>query len=200
SMNKFAALLLLLATSLRGYTQGPKPDDFNVYVTPRTSKLFVSGVSDFSRLDLANLRAMHIASGEWQKLKKGEGVTRPGEGGRIEVTLGWQRALDPEHWVADYSWIWIAGSSSSSDIIHVLELRDGKVYVTQEIEADTHHGGKAVGAWFDSNKKLLTVKAVNYAPGEGRCCPSLMGVVTFRWNGKQFRPMRAKRVPLPPDN
>jgi hypothetical protein len=196
-MNKFA-LFLFLAVMPCLFSRSLKTEDYNVYVS-RPNVLFAADVSDFDRLDFANTRAVG-RDGEWQELKRGRGVARPNYGGlrgRTEVTLGWQHPLDAEHWVVDYGWIWIAGSSSSSEFVQVFERRGDNVYITQEIEADTHHGGTPVGAWFNADKNLLTVKAVNYAPLEGRCCPSLMGVVTFRWDGNQFRRISAKRVPLP---
>ena len=45
-----------------------------------------------------------------------------------------------------------------------------------------------------------TAKAVDYADFEGRCCPSWMSVVPFRWDGKQFQRIQAKRVPLPKEH
>jgi hypothetical protein len=201
-MNKLA-FLAFFAVVPTMFTQSLKTEDFNIFVSAPISRLYSESVSDFGKMDLANMRALQALDGKWQELKKGSGESRFRDGGLTGTTsvwLDWQRPLDDEHWVAAYGWLWVAGTSSSSEIVQVFELRNGKVYITQEIEADIHHGGKPVGAWFDSRKKLLTVKAVNYAPLEGRCCPSLMGVVTFRWDGKRLRAIRAKHVPLPQDN
>jgi hypothetical protein len=198
-MNRFAFLLLLVAPPCL-VSQTLKNNDLNVYIT-RASVLFAAGIGDFSQMDFANARAVHVdGDGEWQALKRGRGRTKDASRvGSVEVWLRWQQALDARHWVVDYDWEWIAGSSSQSNIVQVVELREGKVYITQEIEVDTHHGGHAVGAWFNAGRKRLTVKAVNYAPFEGRCCPSLMGVVTFVWDGTRFHRITAKRVPLPKD-
>lgn len=200
-MNKLAPLLLLAAMPCM-LSQSLKTEGLNVYVT-RANRLFASNVSDLTHVDFANLRAVEIENSEWQDLRNGKGksFTDIGEGihERTEVWLKWAQALDDEHAVVDYSWFWAAGSSNSSEIVQLFELRDGKVYTTQQIETITHHGGRAVGAWFDANKKLLTVKAVA-SSGNGRCCPTHMNVVVFRWDGTRFRRISSKVLPLPEGN
>jgi hypothetical protein len=204
-MNKLI-LLLLVTVMPCVFLQSLKTADLegrNVFVT-RGNRLFASNISEVRQMDFANLRAVNIDSGEWQELKNGKGksLTNVGEGlhESTEVWLTWIHELDDSHWVADYDWEWIAGSSSHSNIFQVFELREGTVYITQQIEAVTHHGGRFTGAWFDTNKKLLTVKAVESDSPKGRCCPTHMNVVVFRWDGKQFRGISAKTLPLRKDN
>ncbi len=203
SMNKLA--FFLLVTAMPGeFSQSLKTADLehlNVYLT-RANRLFASNISDLTHVDFANLQAVEIDGGEWQKLRNGKGKSIHKEDipGFVEVWLNWAHALNEDHWVADYSWFWAAGTSNSSEIVQVFELRDGKVYITQQIEAVTHHGGRSVAAWFNANKKLLTVKAVESDSPKGRCCPTKMNVLVFRWEGKQFRCISAKTVPLPEDN
>jgi hypothetical protein len=204
-MNRLA-LVLLISSAVCLAAQKLKQDDLNIYVT-HTSALFASNVSDFDHLDVRNSRAVHIDSdghkGEWQALKQGRGktdyVTNYGvyQGG-TEVDIGWIRRIDSEHMVVDYGWVWMAGSSSQSDIVQVFELRDGKVFITQQIEADTHGGDTAAGVRFDERTKRLIVKAVELDSPNGRCCPTRLNVVVFRWDGGKFRQISARQVPIPP--
>jgi hypothetical protein len=207
-MNKPVILLLLLAVMPFLFSEKLKEEDVGVYVM-RTTSLFATGVSDFDNLRFANIWAVYLGEHgkkeDWLTLKKGTGkaVYRDRNGGfdgAFDVSLEWQYGLDPEHRVVDYGWEWVGGSSSHSEIVQVLELRDHKVFITQQIQVDTHHSGGTAGAWFNPNKKLLVVKAVAYAGSEGRCCPSLMDIVNFRWDGEQFHRVGRKRVPLPKED
>jgi hypothetical protein len=119
------------------------------------------------------------------------------EGG-VEVELGWWRQLDPTHAVVDYLWTDGNGSSNQSEIVQVFELRDGKVFITQQVEADTH-GGDTAGARFDETTKRLIVKAVELDSPNGRCCPTHLNVVVFRWEGREFRQISARQTPIPPE-
>ena len=202
-MNKFALLLLLSSTTCLTL-QRLKQDELNVYVT-RTAALFASNVSDFDHLDLRNSQAVYIEpdgnKGEWQELKRGRGKTRILHNGQFEsatdVGFRWQYSLDANHIVVTYWWVWIAGSSSQSDIIQVFESRDGKVFITQQIEADTHGGGTVAGASFNRNAKSLTVKAVELDSPNGRCCPTHLNIVVFHWDGMKFRQASAHQIPMP---
>jgi len=201
-MNKMVFLFLVVAMTCV-FSQSLKTkdlEDLNVFVT-RGNRLFASNISDITHVDFANLRAVNIDGGEWQELRKGKGKTirKEDDPGFVEVRLNWAHTLNDDHWVVDYGWFEVAGSSNSYEVVQLFELRDGKLYITQQIEAVTHHGGKAVGAWFNTNKDLLTVKAVADSPN-GRCCPTHMNVVVFRWDGTEFRRVSAKAVPLPEDN
>jgi hypothetical protein len=198
-MNKLA-FLLLVAVMPFVFSQSLKTQDLeqlNVFVT-RGNRLFASNISDLTYVDFANLRAVNIDGGEWQELRKGEGKTIRKEDapGFVEVRLNWVRALNDDHWVVDYGWFEAAGSSNSFAVVQLFERRDGKLYITQQIEAIMHHGGRSVGAWFNANKKQLTVKAVELDSPKGRCCPTRMNVLVFRWDGTQFRCISVKTVPL----
>jgi len=202
-MNKIAFLLLLCAAPSL-LSQTIKDDDLNVYVI-RASSLFASNVSDFDHLDFTNLRAVYIEAsgrkGQWQALKHGKGKTvdinRYGVfEGATDVVLAWQQALDAAHWLVAYDWEWVGGSSSHSQVVQVFELRDGKVFITQQIEADTHHGGR-VGAILNKEKKTLVVRAVEIDSPKGRCCPTHINVVAFTWTGKTFQRVSSRQIPNP---
>jgi hypothetical protein len=203
-MCKFVSVLFLIAAPCL-FSQKTKADNLNVYVTPASS-LFASHVLNFHHLDLANLRAVFIEPGgergKWQTLKNGKGKTvdinRYGEfEGATDVILAWQQVIDATHWLAAYDWEWIGGSSSHSQIIQVFEIRGDRVFVTQQIEADTHHGGKATGATLSKEKKTLIVKAVELDSPKGRCCPTYINVVAFRWTGSRFQQVSSHQVPIP---
>lgn len=203
-MYKFAFVLLCIAAPIL-VSQKIKGDDVNVYVT-RASSLFTSNVSDFNHLDLANLRAVYIEAsgqrGQWQALKHGKGKTvdinRHGVfEGATDVVLAWHQQLDATHWLAAYDWEWVGGSSSDSQVVQVFELRDGKVFITQQIEADTHHGGRAAGAMLNKDKKTLIVRAVELNSPKGRCCPTYINVVAFSWTGSRFQRVSSRQIPIP---
>ena len=189
-------LLVVLSPSLLLLGSG---DDLHVYVQDE-SFLFAKDVSELSKLDLHNGVALlleHNKIYDRERLKKGTGKTgRTLRGGSREVHLEWLYRIDDSHIVANYSWEWIAGSSSQSEIVQVFHFSGNEVFVTQQIKIDMHHGGGAVGAYFNFRRKLLLAKAVAYGFGEGRCCPSLMDIVTFRWDGERFRRVNRQRVPL----
>ena len=204
-MKKLLFILLFLAAQLLT-AQTLKQEDLNVYVA-RTHLLFASKVSGLDQVDFRNTRAVYVEAdgrkGEWQALKRGRGktenISRYGvfEGG-TEVIFGWKYWLDARHIVVDYEWVWMAGSSSQSDIVQVLEWQDGKVWITQQIEVDTHGATGIAGVRFNPRTKRLTVKAVELDSPNGRCCPTHINIVAFRWDGGRFRQMRARQVPMPP--
>lgn len=182
-----------------------KEEDLNVYVT-HTHSLFASQVSGFDQVDLRNSRAVYISpdghKGEWQALKQGRGKTEyvsryGGFEGATDVVLAWQKPLDAAHWLVAYDWEWVGGSSSHSQVVQVFELRDGKVFITQQIEADAHHGGRAVGAILNKEKKTLVVRAVEIDSPKGRCCPTHINVVAFIWTGTAFQRVSARQIPNP---
>lgn len=201
-MNHLVRLLVLLAVPSLA-AQSLKNEDLGVVVVNKTG-LFAAQVADFSKMDLANTRAVNLGSHgeieEWQALKRGKGTTvytsRSGVyEGMTEARFKWRRALDNEHWLALYGWTWASGSSNSSLLAQVMEPRGEKVFITQQIEANAHGAGADVA--FDPATKLLTVKAVGFTPSDAHCCPSFLGVVTFRWDGQRFVRVGAKRVPIP---
>lgn len=203
-MKMLLFILLIFATPFV-IAQRLKQEDLNVYVTRRSS-LFASHVSSFDQVDFRNSRAVHISpdghKGEWQALKRGKGKTEyisryGGFEGATDVVLAWQQALDAAHWLVAYDWEWVGGSSSHSQVVQVFELRDGKIFITQQIEADTHHGGRAVGAILNEVKKTLVVRAVEIDSPKGRCCPTHINVVVFTWTGKTFHRVSARQIPNP---
>ena len=199
------ARLLLLAVLPAVASQSLKNEDLGVNVISKPG-LFASHVSDFSKMDLANMRAVNLGVygelEEWQKLKHGRGRTvafgADGQvlaGNQTDVRLESHEMLDADHQLVVYWWQWVGGSSSQSLIVQVLELRGDKVFIAQQIEADAHGAGAA--AAFNPKTRLLTVKAVGFAENDGHCCPSFLGVVTFRWDGQRFVRIRARRAPIP---
>jgi hypothetical protein len=142
-MNRTVFLLLVVMLPTLG-ARPTKASHENVYVT-RSHALFASEISDWSNVDFANTRAIHVGSygevQEWQTLKLGKGKTnnmsRSGVfEGMTEVHLGWRRSLDAEHWVVDYDWFWAFGSSNQSDIVQVFEFAQRQ---------DPHHAADRSG-------------------------------------------------------
>jgi hypothetical protein len=200
-MNKF--VFVLLAATPFIFSQRSKCED-NVHVT-HALRLFATNVSDFNHFDFANQPAVMTkpeGSGEQQALKRGRGKTKQftHEGdfmGSTEVRLVWQQALNATHWAVVYDWEWIAASSSQSEIIQVFELRDGKVFITQQIEADLHHGGHLMGATMNASSHRLTVKSVEPDSPNGRCCPRYANVLEYDWSGQEFHRIGSHRELLP---
>jgi len=197
-------VVLVLAPLLIAQTL--KQKDLNVYVT-HPHLLFASKVSGLDQVDFRNTRAVYIEAdgrkGEWQTLKRGRGktenISRYGVfEGATEVIFGWKYWLDARHIVVDYGWVFVSGSSSQSDIVQVLEWQNGTTWITQQIEADTHGATGIAGAWFDPKTKRLMVKAVELDSPNGRCCPTHINIVEFHWDGRKFRQIRARQVPMPP--
>ena len=203
-MKKLVSLLLLSAAPSL-IAQKLTQDDLNVYVT-RTSAIFAKNVPTLDGMDLRNSRAIHIEPdgrpGGWQELKRGRGRTDYGarsgiyEGG-TSAELGWSYMLDQEHMVVDYDWVEWYGSSRQWSDVQIFKWRDGKVFIRQQIEADTHGGGDIAGAWFNPKTKRLTVKAVELDSPKGRCCPTHLNVVVYLWDGGKFRQISAHQIPMP---
>src|SRR5260370_40946648 len=112
-MNRTVFLLLFVMLPALG-AKPTEASHVNVYVT-RTHALFASEISDWSNVDFANTRAVHVGSygevQEWQTLKQGKGKTNNVSHygvfeGMTEVHLGWRQSLDAEHWVVDYGGVW----------------------------------------------------------------------------------------------
>ena len=202
-MNKFA--FVLLATAPFIFSQKLQDDGANVHVI-RALRLFAMNVSNFNHFDFANQPAVIIKSeqdsGEQQTLKRGRGKTKHftregGFMGSAEVRLVWQHALNATHWAVAYDWEWIAASSSQSEIIQVFELRNGKVFITQQIEADLHHGGPSMEAALNASSQRLTVKSVELDSPNGRCCPRYVNVLEYDWSGQEFHRISSHRELLP---
>jgi hypothetical protein len=165
---------------------------------------FTSNVSNPTKLDLGNMRAVYCSSSgrieNWQQLRHGRGGTidRSTSGiyeGSTNVRLESRYVIDDNHVLAIYFWEWARGSSSQSVLVQVLESRDGNIVVTQQIEAEAH--GLGAEARFDSRTEQLTVKASVSADTDAHCCPSSLGIVTFRWNGQKFVAINGRKVPAP---
>jgi len=111
--------------------------------------------------------------------------------------LGRTWLLEPNIMVATYSWEWVVASSSHLDVVQVVELRDHRLVVIQQLEFDTHHGGKNTGADYDPRTKILEIRAVGYSGSEGRCCPSKLKIVKYAWQTNRFHRVSAKILPMP---
>ncbi len=108
----------------------------------------------------------------------------------VSVELGFLHPLSRQDGaataVADFHWGWIVASSSQSEAVQVFELSDHRLRIVQQIEFNVHHGWPRAGASFDPKTDLLTVRAVRNDPANGRCCPSILDVVAYRWSGNRF--------------
>ena len=200
-MNHLARLLVLLAVSSLA-AQSLKNEDLGISITNKP-QLFVAEILDVKKMDLANRKAVFLNRGrvmERVKLSHGGGTRiyrfDDGFSENTEVKLGWQMPLARELWLAYYEWGWYMASSAHSGAVQVFELREGKVFIIQQIAFDMHHGGHAVGASFDPKRKILTVRSVPFDSPKGRCCPIYINTVTFRWDGQRFVRISAKRAPI----
>jgi hypothetical protein len=201
----FRFLLALLLGSTPSLSQNwaiaPQKGAVTSKLTHCALKLRAQSAVDIS---LRNSRVVTCDAGDiiWaQRLRNGRGSSedRLPNGSlnvRTDARLKWAHVLDRDHLIVAHWWVWVAASSSSSEYVQVIERQEDRWVVVQQIEMDIHHGGNAVGADYDAARKTLITRAVHYADGEGRCCPSLMDVVTFRWNGARFIRRQSKRVPL----
>jgi hypothetical protein len=199
-------LTLVLLFSLFAFPLSKKTDNTNIYMT-EASRLFASDVTDISRIDFANRRAVFLPLDKysaWQQLKKGKGRTQVTIGKGVwdatQVELEWQKQLDPDHMVVAYIWMWVTFTSSESEVVQVFERRDGKAYIVQQIVADRHNGEPDAGATFDEKTQKLTVKSVELDSPLGRCCPRYLNVAIFSWDGARLRRMSATRQNLPKSN
>lgn len=197
------ARLLLLAALPAFASQSLKNEDLGIYVVNKPG-LFAAKVAAFSKMDLANMRAVHLGAygeiDEWQALKRGKGTTIDRDDGAsfrglTDVWLKSHEMLDADHQLVVYLWEWVGGSSSQSLIVQVLESRGEKVFITQQIEAEAH--GCCADATYNRANKLLVVTAMGFTDSDSHCCPSFLGLVTFRWDGMRFVRSGARRAPIP---
>lgn len=115
----------------------------------------------------------------------------------VTVELSWFKPISATIAIADYWWEWASGSSSHEEAVQVIELRDGQLRIVQQIDFNSHHGGRPAGAKFDKERKLLTIRAVRNDPFRGRCCPSVFDVVKYRWTGTEFVEIGRTTEPIP---
>ena len=101
---------------------------------------------------------------------------------------------DSELAVVLYSWDWVGGSSSQSDVVQVFGCRDDHLVVLQQISNDAH--GLQGGVNYDVRIGVLTIKSVRYGSG-AHCCPEKLDIVSFRWTGAKFHRVAWKTVPMP---
>jgi hypothetical protein len=205
-MKRFAIFLLLSFLPLLS-SQTSRDEDFGIHTVCHGSRLFVSKVPDFSKMDLKNMKAFFLDRdgkiGEWQALKRGHGkTTHLVKQSGVEVgsytDLKWQRLLDSEHQVATYEWQWVGANTSESILVQVFEFREDKVFITQQIEAEAH--GPGAGADFNPRTNLLTVHSLVFSDKDGHCCPSSLSTVVFRWDGRLLRRISTSKEPIPKDD
>jgi hypothetical protein len=167
---------------------------------------FAMNVADINQLDLANMNAFYLVEGKTEErllLRRGKAnriyyfVDDNSVSGSTKVTFRWKKPLDEQRFLAYYEWGWYAGGSDQGGIIQVFEISEAKVSITQQIYFNMHAGARAVGAIFDANAQTLTVKSVPFFSPGGRCCPSHLNTITFRWDGQRFVRVGAKLAPIP---
>ena len=82
-------------------------------------------------------------------------------------------------------------------VVQVMELRNSRPVITQQIEFDSK--AQRTGATFDAHSLSLTVIGRSrHEEDEAECCPKNLDVVAYRWDGEQFVQSSYKRVPVPP--
>lgn len=84
------------------------------------------------------------------------------------------------------TWFSARGSSDTSGIAQVFELRDHRLTIKQQMNWDEHFEPDGPYVLFDEQSRTLTFRAAHYLPGDSHCCVSAVDVVTMRWNGIHF--------------
>jgi len=90
------------------------------------------------------------------------------------------------------TWFSARGSSDTSGIAQVFELRDHFLTIKQQIDWDEHFVPDGPYVLFDEQSRTLTFRAAHYLPGDSHCCVSAADVVALRWNGIHFGRMAVR--------
>lgn len=81
------------------------------------------------------------------------------------------------------TWFSARGSSETSGIAQVFELRDHCLTIKQQIDWDEHFESDGPYVSYEKQSRTLTFRTAHYLPGDSHCCVSAADVVTVRWNG-----------------
>jgi len=130
------------------------------------------------RLHRGLYEVSHKVGGEWLRLNRLKFPTA--ESGK------------PESGVAYFDWVSTGASASDYGVLQVLQIRDGHLYVAQQIEFNTRGSSKA-GATFSPETNVLTIQGVH---GWEHCCATELDVVRFRFEGGVFKQAGYHKTPL----
>src|SRR5205823_6674288 len=92
--------------------------------------------------------------------------------------------------------LWITGAGGSSfneGILLLIEIRDGRAVVTQELDYDLQ--APNTGDSFDPSKLAIRIRARSN-DGSTHCCPENVDLVTFKWKGGQFAQVSSRTIAL----
>ncbi len=91
-----------------------------------------------------------------------------------------------EYAVVLCTWFSARGSSATTGIAQVFELREGRLMLVQQLEWDEHVETNRPFAVFDPASYRLIICVAHYLPGDSHCCVSAVDVVTLRWSKSKF--------------
>lgn len=74
--------------------------------------------------------------------------------------------------------------ANCTGIVQMLELKQGKLLLTDQFSYDCAGGA---GAEWNQDKRQLTLRAANYAPGDKPCCPTRYDFVDFKLDGESVK-------------
>jgi len=98
---------------------------------------------------------------------------------------GTERAL------VDLGWTSVGGSSGTTGILLVFEVRDGRLSIIQQINYDMHAPGTLYKFYPGTRVLIVLGRTADDSP---HCCPKSLDEVTFGWNGKEFQAQSVQRL------
>lgn len=100
-----------------------------------------------------------------------------------------------------FEYFGVSGSSDSSGVAQIWNLKGGRLSIKQQIDYNTHFHGGGGNQKYRRDDSGLLVRASHYLPGDAHCCISAYDELTFRWTGDEYVLARieTKRVPASSD-
>jgi hypothetical protein len=111
---------------------------------------------------------------------------------KLEATHHLQSsAPDRQYELAIYSWFEACGSSDTTGIAQIFELRDQRLKVVQQLYWDQHFDTEQPYFSFDEKSETLVVRTAHYLVwkngiSDSHCCVSAMDVIDLRWSGSRM--------------
>lgn len=91
----------------------------------------------------------------------------------------------------------LGGSSADAAIVQVLKMDKHHLYVVQQFTFDQQAPGAGVS--FDAKTGRLIIKARTNDDSPA-CCPRSLELISFRWNGREFKQESAQTLPVSASN
>jgi len=154
-------------------------------------------VDDPCNIDFANTQMSGEKESQSVRLKKGKYKNESAskyESVRLEHNYCLDDKDHKHRALVVTNWSDCGVGCTSTGVLQLFEVRATQPVITQQFVFDSH--GEGTGATFDDGSLTLTI-TTRSDDGSPSCCAQNLDVVTYGWQGTEFRQTSYRRVPAP---